>query len=97
MPKFAVSPDEYKGRFRHVSLNTVYFNMLYEICHEYIGIESISQCLYMIIKDLYDTLTMTRSGGGSAEERKKQEARQHKRKRSEEEGMTIPVRPPPPP
>jgi len=92
MPRFAMSPDEYKSKFRNVSLNIVYFNMLYEICNEYIGIESISQCLYLIIKDLYDTLTMSRT-----EKEEVKEKYQPKRKKVKEEEILTSIRPPPPP
>jgi len=101
MPRLPMHPSQYKRKFRHISLNVVYFNMLYEICNEYIGLENISQCLHMIIKDLYDTLTMVRSEAESNETKTHKTMITHKKKKREDEETIMydqpSARPPPPP
>lgn len=84
MPRRPLPPEEYKGKHRHIKIYSTYWEMLAEICHEYIGIDSIPQCLSLIIKDLYDTIMSEKAEATT----KPKEKREYK---------VTPVRPLPPP
>jgi hypothetical protein len=87
MPRRPLPPEEYQGKHRHIKIYSTYWEMLAEICHEYIGIDSIPQCLSLIIKDLYDTI-MSEKAEAEVKTTKSKERREYK---------VTPARPLPPP